>query len=122
MVLHGTVAAALVALLAGCETSNTPDERSEGRVTDDKKISENVRKELESEPVYKFEGVKVATFGGVVQLSGFVDINDQKRRAGDLAAEVPGVMQVDNGITLKPAPMKPTGRTNEVVEPKIYSQ
>src|SRR6185369_3047397 len=105
-------AAAVAALLAfgGCKTSSSSsDERSEGRVVDDKQITENVQKQLKKEPVYKFDGIDVATFGGIVQLSGFVNTEDQKRRASDIARQIPGVRQVVNGIALKPEPMAPTG-------------
>src|SRR3954470_4953131 len=112
MVLRGAAALTAVVLLAGCETSHH-DERSEGRVVDDKQLSEHVKKALDTEPVYKFTDVNVSTFGGIVQLSGFVNIDDQKSRAGEVTARVPGVIQVENGIALKPAPMSPTGRTNE---------
>jgi hyperosmotically inducible protein len=45
--------------------------------------------------------VKVQTFKGVVQLSGFVNSRDQKNRAGDLARKVEGVKEVENNITVK---------------------
>ena len=114
--------AAVAALLtfAGCETKSH-DERSEGRLVDDKEITENVQKELKREPVYKFTNVDATTFGGVVQLSGFVNNEDQKRRAAEIAQQVPGVRQVVNGIALKPEPMSPTGSTNGA-QPRIYSE
>src|ERR1044071_2818825 len=90
------VAVAALALVAGCETTSTKDERSEGRIMDDKTITENVQKELQREPVYKFDSVKVSTFGGVVQLSGFVNTDEQKSRAAEIAQAVPGVHEVAN--------------------------
>ena len=46
-----------------------------------------------------------------MQLSGFVDTDEQKRRAGDIAKQAEGVTQVVNNISLKPAGnMQPTGR------------
>ena len=113
--------AGMVALagLNGCKTSEH-SELSSGRMVDDKHINERVRDELKSDAVYKFDDVSVSTYAGLVQLSGFVTIEAQKQRAQTLAETVPGVMRVDNGITLKPAPPAPTGRANQ--DSKIYSQ
>lgn len=108
--------AAMLLPLAGCQTNETKDERSAGRVVDDKHITENVRKALDSEPVYKFTDVNINTFAGVVQLSGFATIQSQKERAGQLAQTVDGVTQVNNNISLKPQ-LQPTGRT----EAPIYN-
>jgi hypothetical protein len=103
-------------------------------VVDDKNIAKQVKAELESEPVFKFNNVDVKTYEGVVQLSGFVSSEEQKQRAGQLA-QVPGVVRVINNITLKPEVM-PTGRpggtnvypsahtthTSKVVPPKQMHQ
>jgi osmotically-inducible protein OsmY len=114
--------AAVMTLLAfaGCETEkHSGDQRTEGRTIDDKMITENVEKELKAEPVFKFDNVETKTFGGIVQLSGFVDTEAQKTRAAEVAQQIPGVHQVQNGIALKPAPMAPTGSTNG--SPRIYT-
>jgi hyperosmotically inducible protein len=101
---------AAVALSGGCATSDHGG-RSEGRVVDDKQITEEVQDQLRREPVYKFSDVDVKTFSGVVQLSGFVNTDEQKKRAGELAQQVPGVTEIVNGISLKPQiPRTATGR------------
>jgi osmotically-inducible protein OsmY len=96
----------------GCQSwfHRGTSERSEGRVVDDKRITHQVQAELKTEPVYKFDDVDVKTFDGVVQLSGFVNTEEQKRRAAELAQHIPGVAQVVNNITLKPQAPTPTGR------------
>jgi hyperosmotically inducible protein len=108
-------AAVAVLGLSGCESwmHKSSDERSAGRVVDDKHITHTVQSGLQNEPVYKFSDVDVKTFDGVVQLSGFVNTEEQKRRAAEIAQQTPGVSQVVNNITLKPmgAPT-PTGRVN----------
>jgi hyperosmotically inducible periplasmic protein len=108
--------------LNGCSTEGDHHAGglSDGRMVDDKHINERVRDELRGDPVYKFDDINVSTFAGVVQLSGFADSDVQKQRAQNIAQHVPGVLRVDNGITLKPAPPMPTGRTN--MDNKIYSQ
>jgi hypothetical protein len=107
--------------LTGCETSNSHgDERSEGRTLDDKHITADVKKSLDTEPAYKFNGVEVRTFAGVVSLSGFVNTDGQKMRAQDIAEHTDGVRQVNNGITLKPLMPAPTSRGNE--DSRIYAE
>jgi len=99
-------------LLTGCQS--TRDERASGQVVDDNRITAQVKDGLSHEPVYKFNDVDVKTFGGVVQLSGFVNSDQQRARAGELAQQVTGVSKVVNGITLKsPQPTTPTGRPNQ---------
>jgi osmotically-inducible protein OsmY len=109
-VISSLSAAVAVLGLSGCET-HKDSERTEGRVVDDSRITHNIQSDLRNEPVFKFNEVDVKTFNGVVQLSGFVNTEDQKQRAAELAQRTAGVTQVVNGITLKPmtAPT-PTGR------------
>jgi hyperosmotically inducible protein len=97
--------------LTGCEMLNHHGDRTMGRTLDDKTITSTVKHDLNREPVYKFSDVDVRTFDGVVQLSGFVDTNEQKQRAGDIAGRAEGVTQVMNNISLKPqGNLQPTGR------------
>jgi len=111
LVTIGRISAVIgVAALAGCSSmmpSSSKDQRSEGRVKDDKNITEAVEKKLKSDPVYKFESVDVKTYGGIVQLSGFVDSQDQSRRAEELTRSVNGVSRLMNGLALKPQPAQP---------------
>jgi hyperosmotically inducible periplasmic protein len=97
--------------LTGCEMLNHHGDRTMGRRLDDSTITSTVKHDLNREPVYKFGDVDVKTFDGVVQLSGFVDTDDQKNRAGEIARQAEGVTQVVNNITLKPqGNLQPTGR------------
>jgi hyperosmotically inducible protein len=105
-----------VMALTGCEMMNHHEgDRTAGRALDDKTITATVQHDLNREPVYKFNDVEIKTFDGVVQLSGFVDTDEQKRRAGEIASGAEGVTQVVNNITLKPANnnLAPTGRPND---------
>ena len=110
--------AAMLVALTGCKTSAPKDERSDGRALDDKEITQNLEKSLEKERTYKFSGVKVSTFAGIVQLSGFVNSEEQKDRAEEIAQNVDGVKQVVNGIALKPE-MPATGNNSQS---KVYSE
>ncbi len=110
--------AAILVALTGCQSDAPKDERSEGRTLDDTHITENVQKSLGKEPTYKFSEVKVSTFAGIVQLSGFVNTDGEKDRAEQIAQNTDGVQQVVNGIALKPE-MPATGRNSQS---RIYSE
>lgn len=111
-------AALAVIGLTGCESMHRNSDRTAGREMDDKHITSRVQDALRNEPVYKFSDVDVKTFNGVVQLSGFVNTDDQKQRAGDLAQHVQGVAQVVNSIALKAQTSPtPTGRNESTVQP-----
>jgi osmotically-inducible protein OsmY len=113
--VSGVSAAIAVMSLTGCSMNDGSSDRTAGRQLDDKVITEKVEERLETEPVYKFSDVDVKTFAGVVQLSGFVNTEEQKRRAGELAQNIEGVARVVNNITLKPgSDLTPTGGTNRV--------
>ncbi len=119
LLTSGASAAMAIVALTGCQMNGSHEgDRTAGRALDDRVITENVRSRLRNEPVYKFSDVDVKTFAGVVQLSGFVNTDDQKRRAGELAQNVEGVTRVVNNITLKPntdnGTLSPTGATNNV--------
>lgn len=85
--------------LTGC-AGNRYD-RSTGEYIDDKSLNSRVRTALSDNPEYKFGDVQVTSFRGTVQLSGFVNMADQKSKAGDIAKHVQGVKGVENNITVK---------------------
>jgi osmotically-inducible protein OsmY len=76
-------------------------ERSTGEYIDDKSLTSRVKSALGDNEEYRFGDVNVTTFRGTVQLSGFVNTADQKRRAGEVAEDVQGVRNVENNITVK---------------------
>ena len=92
---------ALSAGILGCYHSTDPN-RTTGRVIDDRNINSRVAGALTDSPVYKFPHVRVSTFNGVVQLSGFVVKDEQKMEAAELTRRVPGVVEVINNISLAP--------------------
>jgi hyperosmotically inducible periplasmic protein len=84
--------------LTGCAGDRYHD--STGEYIDDSSLTARVKSAL-GDDSYKYPDVKVTTFKGTVQLSGFVDDHSQKNRAGDIAKGVQGVKDVDNNITVK---------------------
>ena len=89
-----------VSLLAsGCAGDRYHESTGEG--IDDTATTARVKKALHADTQYKFDDVKVTTFKGTVQLSGFANLRDAKTRAGELAKSVEGVKDVVNNITVK---------------------
>jgi hyperosmotically inducible periplasmic protein len=97
--ISGPVALGLVILATGCAGNRY--ERSTGESIDDRATTTRVRSVLSDDAVYKYSDVKVTTFKGTVQLSGFVDTREQKSRATDLAKSVDGVRDIVNNISVK---------------------
>jgi hyperosmotically inducible periplasmic protein len=98
--IGSTLALGLVILATGC--AGNDKDRSTGESIDDRATTSRVRGVLGDDTVYKYSDVKVTTFKGQVQLSGFVDSKEQKSRAAELAKGTAGVKEVENNITVKP--------------------
>jgi osmotically-inducible protein OsmY len=85
--------------LAAC--AGSPTRESTGEYIDDTVITSKVKaKFVESEAV-SAAAVSVETFKGTVQLSGFVQSAEERRKAEELALAVAGVKQVRNDIRLR---------------------
>ena len=80
------IAVGMVALATGCASDDPP--RTAGQSIDDQAVSRRVQEALGADPAYKFPEVKVATYQGKVQLSGFVDRDEQKGQAEDIAKKL----------------------------------
>jgi hyperosmotically inducible periplasmic protein len=101
MVMSSMVLAPL-AFTTGCAV--TSGRESAGEYARDKEIAARVKTRLYADPTTKGTEIEVQSLRGVVQLSGFVDSQSARNRAGDLASTTPGVVQVYNNLLL------PTGR------------
>jgi hyperosmotically inducible protein len=107
MSLKNAGAAALLALLIGAAGCHSHD-RTTGQAINDKMTAFNINRALGSDPIMKYPDVKVNVYNGTAQLTGFVDSDQQRAKAAEIASGVPGVTQVINEITTKPP--TPTGR------------
>lgn len=95
----------LVALVAGtmiaaCTSSDRTTE-STGQYIDSAAITTKVKSAMVAEPGLKSMNIGVDTFKDNVQLSGVVDSDQAKARAGQVAAGVPGVKSVKNDLIVK---------------------
>ena len=92
--------AATSALITGCTTEQRSG-RTTGEYIDDKSLNTKVRSALSDSTEYKFPDVKVESFRGTVQLSGFVPSAQQKARATEIVKSIRGVQTVDNKISVR---------------------
>ncbi len=93
-------AAALLGL--GACASDRSSQRSAGEFTDDAATTARVKTAIATDAGAKTAAVvNVETYRGVVQLTGFVDSEDQASRAVSAAKKVQGVRSVKNDIRIK---------------------
>jgi len=97
-IIVAPVAVGLVILATSCASD---PQRTAGQSIDDEATSRRVQSSLSSDPAYKYTEVKVATYQGKVQLSGFVDNDQQREHAEIVAKKTQGVKEVENDIKLK---------------------
>jgi osmotically-inducible protein OsmY len=118
LLLGGLSAAVALTGLTGCESSKSKDPAA-AQAARDKEITREVKTKLKNYPVYKFTEADAKAMNNTVQLNGFVLSDGEKRRAEDLARQVPGVNQVVNNLTVQ-STLVPTGRTNQMNQPQVY--
>jgi hyperosmotically inducible protein len=96
-------AATVLAGLGACASSeDRASRRSAGEYTDDAALTAKVKTAIATDAGAKTAAaVNVETYRGVVQLTGFVDSEDQVNRAVSAAKKVQGVRSVKNDIRLK---------------------
>jgi osmotically-inducible protein OsmY len=83
----------------GCAGTRTHE--STGEYVDDSTITTKVKAAFVKDPVVSALAVSVETFKGVVQLSGFVNTQEAKDRAEEIARSVRGVKSVTNSLIVK---------------------
>ena len=107
---------AIAVTLTGC--ASTPTHESTGEAIDDSTITAKIKASYATDKDVSAMQVGVETYKGVVQLSGFVDNDYAKKKAGQLAKNVAGVTRVENNLIIKPLSGNETGLsgTNSVSE------
>lgn len=93
---------AVVAILgtaAACTSTETQE--STGEYVDSAVLAGKVRAAIAGDEPLSIIPIDVSTFRDTVQLSGFVDTQALKQRAGQIAASVDGVGRVENNIVVK---------------------
>jgi hypothetical protein len=91
--------ALLCSVVVGC--ASTASRESTGQYVDDSVITTKVKYAIAQDPQLKLLEVKVETFKGRVQLSGFVSSQADIARAEEIARNITGVKSVANDLRLK---------------------
>ena len=87
----------------GCKSTVTPSVTARREIaTDDAALAARVKQALVADPGLRSLPMSVATYRGVVQLSGYVDSEVQIQSALAVARGVPGAQSVSNDLHLRP--------------------
>jgi len=102
--LSKTLSALLVAIamsgtLVGCATG--PRQQPAEEAIEDGVVTAKVKAKLTEDPVTKALQINVETFKGTVQLSGFVETEQARARALQIAKETAGVRNVKDAMEVR---------------------
>lgn len=93
------ILAVMLATMLGC--ASTPKQEGTGEYFDDSVITTKVKAAVFNEPSLKSAEIKVKTFKGEVQLSGYVSSEAAINTAVEVARSVKGVTSVKNDMRVK---------------------
>jgi osmotically-inducible protein OsmY len=99
IVIRFLVVLMMIAAFVAC--ASTPKQESTGEYVDDSVITTKVKSLLAEDEFLKSFQISVETRKGIVELSGFVDTQKSKDRAGQIARGVGGVKSVQNALIVK---------------------
>ncbi len=96
------IASALVAIaISGCASDG--GRRSTGQAIDDSVVASRIKTGLIANPTTKAHQIDVDVYRGKAQLNGFVDSQEAKTAATDVAKSVNGVQSVRNNLQIRDA-------------------
>ena len=98
-ILSAALLAVSLVSAGGC--ASTGSQQSTGEYFDDSVITTKVKAAILEDPLTKVLDIKVTTYNGEVQLSGFVGSQAEADRAVELARGVEGVKSVKNNMQMK---------------------
>jgi hypothetical protein len=98
-VIRFLVVLMMIAAFVAC--ASTPKQESTGEVVDDSVITTKIKSSLAADEFLKSFQISVETRKGIVELSGFVNTQKDKDRAGQIARSVEGVKSVQNALIVK---------------------
>jgi hyperosmotically inducible protein len=108
--LLALIAGTAIAGLVACSATRT--QRSAGEHVDDGVLLTSVKSALVADPVTEAGEINVDVNRGIVSLNGFVDTQQEKSKAGDVARGVDGVKEVRNNLAVQ----KQNSSTGEVID------
>ena len=89
----------LIATFVAC--ASTPKQESTGEYVDDSVITTKVKSLLAEDDFLKSFQIRVETYKGIVQLSGFVNSQKAVDKAVEITKSVKGVKSVKNNLIMK---------------------
>lgn len=93
------VIVATAVLAIGC--ASTPTQQSVGEYASNTVLEGRVKSSLLADPETSGLAIKVESFKNAVQLSGFVESEQEKQRAGEVVSNTTGVDQVFNDLIVR---------------------
>ncbi|BBU28034.1 hypothetical protein BTHE68_17680 [Burkholderia sp. THE68] len=101
--IAAALAAAALAFTGGCKSTPAPSTANAGGeiASDDATLAARVKSALVADPELKALPMSVATYRGVVQLSGYVNSEGQIEKALAVTRGVPGVQSVSNDLHVR---------------------
>ena len=99
IVIRFLVVLMMIAAFVAC--ASTPKQEGTGDYIDDSVITTKIKSQLANDEFLKSFQISVETRKGIVQLSGFVDSQNAKDKAGQIARGVGGVTSVRNNLVVK---------------------
>lgn len=96
---HTLMAAGVALAVAAC--AGTAKQESTGEYVDDATITTKVKSEFVRDDKVAATRIKVETYKGVVQLSGYANSTEEEGRAVQIARNVKGVKGVKDDIVVK---------------------
>jgi hyperosmotically inducible protein len=90
-----------IVLFTFASCASTPERESSGEYMDNTVITTKVKSLLAKDDFLKSFQISVETYKGTVQLSGFVNTQETKDKAGQIAGSVKGVQSVKNDLIVK---------------------
>ena len=105
LLIVAALATSACMIISGCKSTNTQTVTAPSAIaiaTDDAALAARVKQALVSDPELRSLPVSVATYRGVVQLSGYVDSEAQIQKAVTMTRGIAGVQSVSNDLHLKP--------------------
>lgn len=98
-IISTTIVAFTLAAAMGC--APTPTREGTGEYIDDSIITTKVKAAMLNDPELKATEINVETFKGVVQLSGFVNSEEDTKKAVEVAQNIKGVTAVKDDMRVK---------------------
>ncbi len=91
----------LLAFWGLCSCAALSGQETAGEYIDDAAITAKIKAAIVDSPSLKASRIKVETLRNVVQLSGFVESVEEKRKAEQVAKEIKGVKKVKNSLIIR---------------------